>query len=248
MSYDPSTQTQTLTTPVGPRLSLTDAIASQLIRLIMDGRFKPGDQLPTESELAKQFQVGRGSVREALKALGVIGLTRVERGKGTFINEHSNFLIGPISLGVDARVEIESLIEARSLIEVKLAGLAAERAVPEEIRSIESYLQRMRTATAPEQSSIFLEADISFHLAIASAAHNRILSQFLTLIRNLMKEWIAMNLQDRGVAALALQHHTQIFEAIIEHRPAAASEAMTRHLQRRENFYPNSIASHLPEV
>jgi len=209
---------------------VSEAIAGQLIRLIMDGRLKAGDQLPTESELAKQFRVGRGSVREALKALCVVGLVRVERGKGTFINEPSSYFMGPISLGFDPRSEIASLIDARILVEVKIAGLAARNAKPEDVRAIESYLQKMRLAMAPEQTEVFLDADIGFHFAIAGASQNRILAQFLTLIRNLMQDWINTGLQVPGLSEKAVQDHVQIFEAIAARRPISAAKAMRRHL------------------
>jgi len=225
-----------LTTPVGSKVTVAEAIAGQLIRLIMDGRFKAGDRLPTESDLARQFQVGRGSVREALKSLCVVGLIRVERGKGTFVNEPSSFLMGPISLGFDPRTEVDSLIDARTFVEVKLAALAARKAKPEDLRTIESYLEKMCLAMAPEQAETFLNADMGFHFAIATAAQNRILSQFLTLIRNLMRHWIIRGLQVRGLSEKAVQDHVQIFGAIKTHRPMSAAKAMRRHLLNMGNL------------
>jgi GntR family transcriptional repressor for pyruvate dehydrogenase complex len=71
--------------PIRSGATLAEAIASRMIRLFTQGSYRPGDRLPPETELARQFNVGRGALREAFQALAVIGLVKVERGKGTFI-------------------------------------------------------------------------------------------------------------------------------------------------------------------
>ena len=96
-----------------------------ITHLIMDGKYKAADRLPFGLELCRLFRVGRGAVREALKALAVTGMVRVERGRGTFVGKRSEFLVALFRLGLMAGAELQSLIEARQLIEVELAGLAA---------------------------------------------------------------------------------------------------------------------------
>ncbi|HZP01472.1 MAG TPA: FadR/GntR family transcriptional regulator [Terriglobia bacterium] len=216
--------------PVGRSQTITEAIAGQLIRLIMQGRYKPGDRLPSEFELADQFRAGRGAVREALKALAIVGLVRVDRGKGTFVSEREDYLTHPLSLGLKAETELRRLIEARRLIEVELAGLAAERATPRQIQEIQSLVEAMAKSTGPEERKKFLESDVQFHFAVADAADNFILSQFLTLVRNLMKEWITKSLQVRGVASEAVRQHRQILAAIARRQKKEARRAMERHL------------------
>ncbi len=216
--------------PVGRAGTLTEAIASQLIQLIMSGTYNPGERLPSEFELAEQFQAGRGAVREALKALSVVGLVRVSRGKGTFVNKRENFLTGPLLLGVKADAGLRSLIEARTLIEVELAGLAAERIAPGQVQPLDGCLLRMRDSLNPADSKYFMEADLDFHFATAAAADNFILSQFLTLLHNLMRQWITEALLLPGVAAEAFEQHKAIFSAIKAHKPRAARLAMERHL------------------
>lgn len=217
--------------PVGRSGTLTEAIAGQLIQLIMNGRYKPGERLPSEFELAAKFKAGRGAVREALTALSIVGLVRVLRGKGTFVSGRESFLTRPLSLGVKADTELGRLIEARKFIEVELAGLAAERATADQIQAIETCLIRMRKSTKPERSEEYLEADVGFHFSVAAAADNFILSQFMTLIRNLMHQWISETLSLPGVAQEALRQHSRIFAAIQSHKPAAARKAMGNHLK-----------------
>lgn len=218
--------------PVGTRGTLTEAIAGQLISLVMDGHYKPGDRLPSEAELAEVFQAGRGAVREAVKALSVCGLVRVEQGKGTFVSTRDGFLMGPLSLGFKPDQELQELIEARRLIEVELAGFAALHGTDRELAEIGPSIDRMRRETNPLHNREYLEADVGFHFAIARAAHNLFLSRFLTLIRNLMQEWVASSLRLPGVAQEAIVHHEAIYEAICRRDPSAAREAMRRHLER----------------
>jgi GntR family transcriptional repressor for pyruvate dehydrogenase complex len=201
-----------------------------MIRLFMQGDHKPGDRLPAEIELARQFNVGRGAVREALKALSIVGLVKVERGRGTFVRERSDFLVRPISMGLEADIDIHFLVEARKLIEVEVAGLAAERANPDHIEPIEESLQRMKRAMEAGEVIEFLRADMDFHFGIVNATGNPILGQFLTLIRNMMREWILVLLSKRDVALEAFQQHQHILDAIRKREPSAARKAMDLHL------------------
>ncbi len=216
--------------PVGRSGTITEAIARQLIQLIMNGHYKPGDRLPSEFELAKEFRAGRGAVREALKALSVVGLVRVVRGKGTFVGERESFLTRPLSLGFKLDTQLRRLIEARKLVEVELAGLAAERASEEQIQVIKTSVDQMKKAAQQQEYQRFLELDMGFHFSIAEAADNLILTQFLMLIRNLMQQWISESLVLPGVAAEAFQQHRRIYRAIQRHLPKSAREAMAYHL------------------
>lgn len=216
--------------PLGGGETLSEAIARRMIRLFTAGDYKPGERLPAEGELARQFHVGRGAVREALKALSVVGIVRVERGKGSFIRERQEFLVRPISMGFETGIEPKSLVEARKLIELEIAGLAAERATADQVDFIEFFLHRMEETMEPVQQDEYLQADVDFHFAIATAAGNPILGQFLTLLRNLMRQWILSSLGQPLAAQEAVAHHRRILDAIRAHKVAAARNAMQIHL------------------
>jgi GntR family transcriptional regulator, transcriptional repressor for pyruvate dehydrogenase complex len=178
----------------------------------------------------QSFRVRRGAVREALKALAVTGLVRVERGKGTFVGKRSEFLVSPLRLGLRAAPEIQSLIEARRLIEVQLAALAAERAGPEDLRAMCRCLERMKTCQSSAETGPFLEADVDFHFAIAQAAGNPILTQCTTLIRSLQHEWMSVTSSKLGVTKNSLSEHRAILQAIESSNSAAARKTMLSHL------------------
>jgi DNA-binding FadR family transcriptional regulator len=226
--------------PIGGGATLLETIAGRMIRSVMQNHYKRGDRLPSELELARQFNVGRGTIREVLKALSVVGLVRVERGKGTYVADRSDFLVGPISLGFEAGVDLSALIEARKLIEVELAGLAAKLAGPSAIRAMQEDLDRMRKHASLRDHGEFLKADLSFHFALADAAGNVLLAQFLTLIRNLMVQWISQTSETPGVAQEAVDQHRAILEAVRSHRPVEARKAMVSHLR--------TMARHLLKV
>jgi GntR family transcriptional repressor for pyruvate dehydrogenase complex len=217
--------------PVGGRETLLDSVVKRMIQLLMDNHYKTGDQLPSEHELAAQFRVGRGTIREAIKALAIVGFVRAERGKGTFVADRSEFLVGPISLGFHSPTDLESLIDTRKLMEVHITQLAAKRADKNAILALESHLSAMEECAQSGNTEEYLRSDVAFHFAIADAAQSPLLSQFLMLIRNLMREWVSLSLGIPGVAEEALQQHRQILEAIRTHDESAAVEAMAGHLE-----------------
>ena len=217
-------------TPV-TRTTLTADVCRKLVTHLVRGDWQEGDRLPAERELCRMLGVGRASLREALKALEIMGMIESRVGEGTFVCHRSEFLARPLlwSIAGSDETQVSELIESRRLMEGELAALAAERRTPEDLQEIESQLERM-TLTL-EQPDLFLEADLNFHLAIAEAAHNRILLNAVQLIRNLMRQWIMQTVQVPHTTAEALAQHHRIFEAISNRDKEAARAAMIGHLE-----------------
>jgi GntR family transcriptional repressor for pyruvate dehydrogenase complex len=203
----------------------------KMITHLIRGDWEPGERIPAERELCVKLGVGRASLREALKTLEIIGMIETRLGDGTYACDRAEFLSRPLLWAIASSSETETgeLIEARSLIETELVGMAAERATAEELKYIGSFLDAMERTIG--RTDEFLQADIGFHLAVGQAAHNRILSNALDLIRNLLQEWIGKTLQREGVAAQALAQHKQIFLAIAKQNAAEARLAMRSHLK-----------------
>src|SRR6185312_214887 len=217
-------------TPV-TRTTLTADICHKLVSHLIRGDWAEGDRIPPERELCQRLGVGRASLREALKALEIMGMIETRLGEGTFVCGRSEFFSRPLLWAItgSAKSDVHELVEARGLIEIDAARLAAERATPEDMRLIGKCLDEMESAV--DDTPAFLEADLNFHLAVANAAHNRILSNALSLIRNLMRQWIAQTLPKEGASMDALNDHTKIFTAIAKRNPAAARSAMQAHLE-----------------
>lgn len=213
------------------RSNLTADICQKMIDHLVNGDWREGDQIPPERELCRMLGVGRSSLREAMKALEIIGMIEMRVGEGTFVCSRSDFLANPLlwSIAGSGVTEASELVEARKLIEVELAGMAASRATPDDLKQIGIHLDTMENSLG--KVGEFLEADISFHLAIARAGHNRVLLNSLQLIRNLMQKWVRTSLdQHTFVAAEALAQHQAIFLALAKRNPEKAREAMRTHL------------------
>jgi GntR family transcriptional repressor for pyruvate dehydrogenase complex len=138
--------------------------------------------------------------------------------------------VGPIALGFDSSLPLEALIDARKLIEVQIARLAAKRSNRSSVRVMEEQLALMRQGAQSGNSEEYLRGDVAFHFAIADAAQNPVLTQFLTLIRNLMRQWVALVQGMSGVAQEALDQHREILNAIAAGNERLAGEAMELHL------------------
>ncbi len=222
-------------TPV-TRTTLTGDICRKMVTHLIRGDWGPGERIPPERELCLQLGVGRASLREALKALEIMGMIETRLGDGTYVCERSEFLSRPLLWAITSSSEAEAqeLVEARTLIEVELAGLAAQRASTTDLEEIGGHLDEMEEAQADIER--FQRADIAFHLAIARASHNSILTNALLLIRNLLQNWIGSTLQVEGVAAKALEQHQRVFVAIAKKNQLAARSAMHDHLREMAGF------------
>src|SRR6202161_311849 len=145
-------------TPIA-RTTLTAAAFEQLISHVVNGTWRPGDRIPPERELCQQLGIARTSLREALKAMELVGMLDSRVGDGTFVCPRSEFLSRPLLwafTGAD-HTELQEIMEARVLIEENLAGLAAERGTDDQIKQIGDAVQMMRDSIARGDSS--LEAD-----------------------------------------------------------------------------------------
>jgi len=207
----------------------------QIRKLIMEGKLKPGDKLPSEQELAEQFGISRPSVREAMSALEILGIAERRVGKGNFIKDNSP----PSSFYEEEILELEQeespfeLLEARKVLETEIAGLASQKASPEEIAAIELSFKNMREALGNIPK--MMEIDREFHINIAKAAHNNLLFSMMLNISDLLKERLWVNMKEKiwnlpGYPQKYLQEHSTILEAIKRKDEKSARKAMYFHL------------------
>lgn len=212
------------------RVTATEEVTRRLIGLINSGGLKPGDRLPPERALAAQLQVGRTTIREALKLLTLSGLLEARRGSGTFVREnYFNFVAHHIHWPTLLRArDVDLIFEVREALEVQTARLAAERATPEETEAIAVYRNLLELGARDVQRET--EIDIEFHRAIAIAAHSDLLLQLLFSVEDLLREYIALSTTMTDNVRSTVQEHEAVFEAIRSRDPEAAARAMARHL------------------
>jgi GntR family transcriptional regulator, transcriptional repressor for pyruvate dehydrogenase complex len=223
------TESRNLWVPV-KRSNLSDEIADRIIRNILDGHFRFGEKLPAERDLATYLDVGRPTVREALRTLTVIGMVEVRPGEGAFVvSHHDNFVARAFSWAVllDPQTTAE-VVETRTAIETELAGLAALRATDETIAELNDLVDRMQRETGDRAA--FAESDLKFHLAISEAAQNVALSRLLGATQSLLRQWIDRALAISSTFDVALEQHRAILVAISSGDAEEARAAMRRHV------------------
>ncbi len=227
-----------------PRTTLTEALFEKLIGHVINGDWKEGERIPGERELCEQLGIGRASLREALKALELLGLLDSRVGDGTFICPRSEFLSRPLLWAIAGtdRTELRELLEARLMIEENIAGLAAERASAEELLKIRVALEEMRNRI--DNPSSALESDLRFHVVIAEAAHNQILLNSGQLLRNQLKHWLLLKHQNPSSRLQSFEHHQRIYEAIRRRNPSRARKEMRNHLMTSGRLVAELILQH----
>jgi len=216
------------------RTSVSDDIVAQLTDLIARNVLKPGDRLPPERELCKQFGVGRSSLREALRSLSVMGILDGRIGEGTFVCDNSQYLERALQWGfrLDGK-KLQDLSETRLMLESQNVLLAAERATETDLEAIVEALAGMEGALQDWER--FLENDLRFHLLIAKATHNSILYSLLETTRNHLQEWIKGSLSEPSLAGpraeLSLREHHKILAALRQRDTEGARLAMAAHIR-----------------
>ena len=153
--------------------SLADMIAETLKQQITEGTYRAGDKLPTEPELMKTFGVGRSSVREAVKLLVNMGVVRVQQGSGTFVAVPSNNDDVNIKMSTADRTELD---EVRKILDIAIVEKAVARRTEKDIARMRASLEKRKVNAEKGLLEECIEADLNFHIAIADAAHNRILA------------------------------------------------------------------------
>lgn len=214
-------------------LRLYQQIADRIAATIRQGKFRFGARLPAERELAEQFKVSRPTIREALIALEIAGIVEVRTGSGTYVSQRARSMSAGNRMTQDTGPSAFEIVEVRRAIEPSIAAQAAIRAGKEDIKLIANALsefERNWNGTHLQK----LEADRSFHMQVAKAAHNPLLVSILESIWKGMFGQIFAVLSKRtkltNRQAMTMHDHHTIFHCIERHDASGAYAAMTNHL------------------
>jgi DNA-binding FadR family transcriptional regulator len=221
-------------TPVQTRRTFEEA-ADQIAEKVRTGELRTGDRLPGERSLAAQMEISRPTLREAVKVLVDAGVLEVRRGPGGGMYVATDVV--PTDLvrhSASLRLaEIAAVLEARRLLEPRVAQLAAERATDEDFEALERSIEAMRRLVGggwhPRHEDRFLQLDVQFHLALARAAGNptvetlmRLLLRQLEIARDmamhvpLVPEW-TIGIHERTLAALRGGEADEVEAVMDEH-------------------------------
>lgn len=217
------------------RRTLHEEIVEQILKSIEKGYMNPGDRIDGEAELAKQFQVSRNIVREALKSLELIGVVQTINGKGTFISDGAMSgleLMRLIRMIKNDNYTID-LMESRILLEGDIAYLAAQRATAKDLEELAEIGEKTRACI--ENNSYKFEIGLEFHMNVAQCSKNHILQR---LLRSISDELIAqrgqllMTHKQEEELIMELKEHLQMLRFIRERKPVEARRVMQIHLSR----------------
>lgn len=215
------------------RSTVGDDVLNQFIDLLGSGAYKPGEKLPTEAEMCETLKVSRPVLREVIHALRYMGYLEAVQGGGTYICRMPlNSVMSTIKLKLALKKsQLMELWELRYLLEVQVAGLAAERATDGEIADIWAAFQKFETNVEKgDDNAAIIESTQSFHNIIAKAVHNDMLMDMLESISNLLSLSRETSIQIEGSSLRAVRYHRRIAQAIADRDVEQAEACMRDHL------------------
>ena len=208
-----------------------EGILLQIHQIVHERKLRPGDKLPSERELSELLGAGRSSVREALRALELLGLIETRRGEGTFLKNyrHNRFIdILGFFILQDAKSK-KDLVEMRKMLELDAVRLACRRASEKHFEEMERILAIAEERI--ERGELPAEEDYQFHRIICRSSRNSILHRIWTPLVEYSNSVRVESLSREGRARTALREHREIMEAIRAGDVQTAVEKMRQHLE-----------------
>lgn len=226
--------------PMNPRrpsvTRLSDAVAIELEKRILEGSLKPGDRLPSERDLATEMGVSRPSLREAVHKLAAKGLVQTRHGGGTVVTDRLEApFVSPWQEMLKGHPLLQSdLLEFRHMLEGEAARLASERASDADIERIGAAFAALDAAYEKSDMAACADADVAFHQAIADASHNVLMGHLSASLLRVIHGHVASNLaylQSRPAQWSQLRaQHRAIWEAVHTRRPDLALDGARAHV------------------
>jgi GntR family transcriptional repressor for pyruvate dehydrogenase complex len=222
------------------RRRLYEEVAGRLEAMIQEGQYSPGDQLPSERDLMKQFGVGRPAVREALFALQKMGLVAINNGERARVTQPTpkvvfESLAGAARHLLAAPDGVRHFQEARAFFEIGLARYAAQHATADDLAELKRALDANRQAL--DNLYAFERTDVAFHYVLAVIPRNPIFTAIHEAIAAWLTEQRSTTLRTPGQKFVACRAHEAIYEAIAARDPDRAELAIRAHLDQVVETY-----------
>lgn len=220
---------KTLADPIGKK-AVSELVVQRILDLVKTGHLSAGDKLPPERDLADQLDVSRPTIREALRALSILGVLEIRHGGGVYVTAlNAEELLSPLDFFVSLNAQnMAELFDARIHFEPMLCGLSAERLT-------DAALDRLATLVSeqladPEDLELFHITDVEFHKIILEASGNDFLSRFGKLLQVLGDQGRQAFQKRKSIRVQSIEDHQVILAALQAHDPAAAHRAMRQHM------------------
>lgn len=230
---------------------LGDAVIERLTQAIVDGRLKPGDPLPSESQIATAFGISKPVAREALRELTAMGVIQVQQGKVSRVRKIDSGPLARFFRFAVGRTEqgLHDAVELRRMLEPQIARLAAERHTQADLLILRGILERMEGTLGDIPR--WIETDLAFHAHVAAMSHNALVELQMKGLEPVVREMMG-RFNDRAARTKAdwretHQRHVRIAEAIEAGGPEAAERAMHDHFEAADAAIAE-IFGRLPSV
>ena len=223
--------------------SVVQQIIDSLVEAMIRKELRPGDQIPTEMELAESLGVGRNSVREAIKILVYFGVLEIRRAEGTYVCEgFTETMIDPIIYGIilDKAGSYEYLMELREIMEAGVMKLAMQNAEEEEIKKLRIQLERMRREIelGPDNVDRVFHEDNEFHSIITAMGHNPLVQKIEAVVRTLthsMRYETVKTMVESGKGRELYEAHAKLLQ-ILENKDESGLNENVRNTYFVEEF------------
>jgi len=218
--------------------SLTSKVVDAIIYYIIENNLQAGNKLPNEDTLASMLNVGRGTVREAVKALISRNILTIRRGAGTYVSEKYGIADDPLGLTFmpDKRKLALDLTDIRIMIEPEIAMLASQNANGKEVAELEVLCDETENwiLSHRQQHLMHIHPDLKYHAKIAQCSHNSVVKNLVPIIYSSIE--MHVDFTQSKLVDDTIFFHRKIFEAIRDHNATQARDAMLMHLMisRRE--------------
>lgn len=213
------------------RVSVAEQVARNLLDLIRTGSVRPGQQLPTERELAATLQVSRPSVREAVRGLQILGVLRARQGGGLFVTSlKAAEILAPLQMLITLSADnFESLHESRVVVEGAIGRLLAQKITAATTVRLRKMVEIQKGLTGNPVA--FRVSDMEFHRTLGAALDNPFLERISESLYVLGFEYRKIAWETSGVLARSVKDHEEIVTALEAKDPERIAAAMVRHMR-----------------
>ncbi|WP_027720516.1 FadR/GntR family transcriptional regulator [Maridesulfovibrio zosterae] len=214
------------------KVRVSETAAKQLEELIQNKTFTEGEPLPSERHLMKELQVGRGSIREALRILEIKGFIETQPGIGAFVKSYEGDIFSPLSTWLkDNNEALSHFFEVRALLEPSTARMAAERISAEDFEALQRNTDEFAARIEEDDLPRAILVDAEFHRLLGKATGNKVLSSIMEALYKTMIEGWKAPLKIPGQPRKSLREHIEILAAIKDKDGEKAANLMNAHLQ-----------------
>ena len=226
------------------QVTLSTRVSDQIQTLIVKSHLQPGDRLPSERELGDSLGVSRTVIREAVRGLSAKGLLEVSPGRGgTTVRLPSAASVSEsMTLFLRAgrtKMDFAKLQEVRRVLEVAIAGYAAERRTDEDLRRLQENLEQMKKVGNNREQ--WAQCDVAFHRALAEATHNDIFLLIMDSINEMLIEARRLAFKVLGAPLRSVRYHRAILEQVAAGNGEGARQAMRLHLTEAERTQSRAL-------